>query len=404
MSAGKYGLVHYERIIHMNHRQLFFEICAGKQPSQVPFVPDITDWYLGQHRNIGEPLKYAPGVYIPDEDPIKYEKGIGIPDKFFGLSLMDIYKRYDWGIHCHIRDWYEEYYSDGVEYNEKVESNTKIVTFTTDKGCLSRTYKLAADGSWCSINYLLDDASQMEILFEVLKHTHFRLKNDRITSVINNIGDRGQADIVVNRSPFGKLLHEYLGFENTTYFMFDNIDAYYEYEKVQTDKDLELIELACKSSCSIVLICDHADSTLFSPEWYGKYCIPFYRAAGQMLRGAGKLISTHVDGNLKSLLPLMKDTGFDILDGCTPAPMFNYQPEELAESLGENMAAFVGVPSALFCDGTPSDELCSYADRIIKAFKGRAIVNVGDILPVNGSIENVITLGEHIKSYNEKVR
>lgn len=387
-------------MIFVTHRQLFFDMCAGNRPLKIPFVPDITDWYLGQHRNPGEPLKYAPGVYIPEEDSIKYEKGIGIPDKFFGLSLMDIHKKYNWGIHCHIRDWYEVSYSHDVKYEEKISSNTKIITYTTAKGMLSRTYKLASDGSWCSINYLLDNANQLEILFEVLKGTHFHLINDKVQSVINLIGDRGQADIVVDRSPFGKLLHEYLGFENATYFMFDDIDAYREYEKIQTAKDLELIELACQSTSSLVLICDHADATLFSPKWYTEYCIPFYKTAGERLRQAGKLISTHVDGNLKSLLPLMKKTGFDVLDGCTPEPMFNYKPEELADSLVDNMIAFVGIPSALFCDGTSIDELFTYANRIIKAFNGRAILNVGDILPVNGNIENVIALGEYIENYN----
>ncbi|WP_312641146.1 uroporphyrinogen decarboxylase family protein [Hydrogenoanaerobacterium sp.] len=388
----------------MTHRQLFFDVCNLKHPQQIPFAPDVTDWYLGQHRNPGESLKYGPGVYIPDDDPIKLERGIGIPDKFYGLSLMDLYKKYNWGMHAHIRDWYEEYYSDGVTYDEQIAKDTKTVTFTTSKGVLRRTYRLAADGSWCSVDYMLDDVEQMEILFEVLKATHFRLRDDNIQRVIKAIGEQGQADIVVNRSPFGKLLHEHLGFENTTYFLYDDEDAYRQYEKIQTAKDMELIELACQSSCSLVLICDHADSTLFSPEWYEKYCIPFYQAAGDKLRKAGKMISTHVDGNLKSLLPLMKDTGFDVLDGCTPAPMFNYEPEELANSLGENMVAFVGVPSALFCDGTPVEALYSYADRIIKAFGGRAILNVGDILPANGSIENVIALGEYIHRYNAKVR
>jgi hypothetical protein len=78
--------------------------------------------------------------------------------------------------------------------------------------------------------------------------------------------------------------------------------------------------------------------------------------------------------------------------------MFDYEPEALAENLPEGMFAFIGVPSALFCDGTPIDDICAYAGRLIEVFDGRAILNVGDILPVNGNIEHVITLGEHIKS------
>ena len=387
----------------MTYRELFKNVCKGNRPDQVLFAPDITDWYLGQHRKLGEPLKFGPGVYIPDDDPIKFEHGIGIPESFYGMSLMEIHQKYEWSLHAHIRNWYEEYYTDAVQFEEQVDGPLKMIRYKTKKGTLERTYKLAADGSWCSINYLLDAPNQIEILFEVINATRFRLVDEKICQVMKAIGEQGHSDIVINRSPFGKMLHEYLGFENTTYFMHDDIEAYRTYEQIQTLKDLELIDLAGNSSCPLIIIVDHADSTLFSPEWYEKYCIPFYQEAGLRLRKTSKLISTHVDGNLKSLLPLLKDTGFDLLDGCTPAPMFNYSLEELALSLGENMSAFVGVPSSMFCDGSTIEEVCSYADKIINAFQGRAILNVGDILPVNGSIEKVIALGSHVHAYNKRI-
>ena len=385
----------------MTHRELFFDIVNGKRPARIPFVPDITDWYGGQHRNPGEPLNYGPGVFVPQDDPIKFERGIGIPEEFYGMSLMDIHEKYDWGIHVHSRDWYEETYSDAIEYTETIEGDTKTISFKTPKGTLDRVFRLAADGSWGSLDYLMDSAEDMDILFEIIKGTRFRLRDDHILRDLAAIGQRGQSDIVVNRSPFGKLLHEYLGFENTAYLLFDNPDAYRRYEEIQTAKDMELIDLACQSSCSIVLICDHADATLFAPEWYRNYCIPFYQAAGKRLRAAGKYISTHLDGNLRSLLPLMPASGFDILDGCTPEPMFDYTPEALAETLTDNMYAFVGVPSAIFCDGTPLDTILAYTDRLIRLSQGKFIINVGDILPVTGRMDYVIAMGKHIQAYNK---
>ena len=128
--------------------------------------------------------------------------------------------------------------------------------------------------------HLMDDAAEMDILLEIIRGTHFRLLDENIRRDLAAIGDRGQSDIVVNRSPFGKLLHEYLGFENTAFLLYDDPQAYRAFEEVQTAKDLELIDLACRSSCSLVLVCDHADATLFSPQWYEAYCIPFYRQAG----------------------------------------------------------------------------------------------------------------------------
>jgi hypothetical protein len=88
------------------------------------------------------------------------------------------------------------------------------------------------------------------------------------------------------------------------------------------------------------------------------------------------------------------------LDGCTPAPMFNFEVEELAEAMPEGMCAFCGVPATLFCQNLSNENLFVFADRIMTALKGRGIVNVGDILPADGDIEQVIALGKHVKHRN----
>ena len=50
-------------------------------------------------------------------------------------------------------------------------------------------------------------------------------------------------------------------------------------------------------------------------------------------------------------------------------------------------------------DGTGEEELFALADRILRAFHGRVILNVGDILPANGDIRKVIALGEYVKRH-----
>lgn len=266
-------------------------------------------------------------------------------------------------------------------------------------GSLTRHWQLAADGSWASLDYWMDGPEDLPVLESLVDAERYTLLDENIRRVLDGIGEMGQADIVVNRSPFGKLLHEYLGFAQTVFLLEDEPELCEHFLEVQTRKDKELMELAAASSCSLVLICDHADSTLFSPTMYRQWCIPFYKQAGEILGRANKFVSTHLDGNLHTLLPLMAQTGFHILDGCTPAPMFDYEPEELAASLAPEQTAFVGVPSALFCDGTGEEELFALADRILRAFHGRVILNVGDILPANGDIRKVIALGEYVKRH-----
>ena len=150
-----------------------------------------------------------------------------------------------------------------------------------------------------------------------------------------------------------------------------------------------------------MIISDHADENLIAPPYYLEYCIPFYNKACDILHQAGKIVSTHLDGNFKGHMPLLDKTGFDLLDGCTPAPMNNYEVEELAEALPASQLTYLGVPATLFCQGLDTSEILSFGERIYHNLAGRAILNVGDILPPNGDIEQVVALGEHLKALNE---
>jgi uroporphyrinogen-III decarboxylase len=198
---------------------------------------------------------------------------------------------------------------------------------------------------------------------------------------------------VISRSPFGKLVHEYLGFDKTIYALADYEDEVCELLEFIEEHDLKIIEMAADAPCKLVIISDHADENLISPRQYRDYCIPYYQKACGILHRKGKFVSTHLDGNIKGYLPILGDTGFDLLDGCTPHPMFNYLPEELAAAPGRP-ACYLGIPATLFVTDTPVNAICDFGLRIAAAFGRKVIVNVGDILPPNGDIEKVIAAGK----------
>lgn len=126
------------------------------------------------------------------------------------------------------------------------------------------------------------------------------------------------------------------------------------------------------------------------------------RQACDILHEAGKFVSTHLDGNFRGRFPHLAATGFDLLDGCTPAPMFNCEVEKLRAVLPEGVYAFVGVPPSLFCQGLPAEQILSLGDRIQESFRGRGFLNAGDILPPDGDIEQVVALGEAARGWNRR--
>ena len=76
--------------------------------------------------------------------------------------------------------------------------------------------------------------------------------------------------------------------------------------------------------------------------------------------------------------------------------MFNYEPEELAGATGENLHCYCGVPATLLTQQLPTEEIVDFGLRIARAFKNRVFVNIGDILPPEGDIEQVIGVGQAV--------
>ena len=384
----------------MTLRESFFAAVRGEPLERAPFFPDITSWYALTRIPLGQEQPYFPGQYIPDDSAIH-----DLPSRLSGplatLTFTDFYRELGWGLPVHVYDWCEERYVGGVEKVIRQAESHRTVTFHTPRGDLERTYKLDAEGTWSEYGHMVKLPAELDIVRCIVAATRFEPHHERIQRFLRDTEEFGVCDLVVNRSPFGKLIHEYMGFEQVAYALNDDPAAVLELMAFQEEKDLELIRLAALAPGSIVIISDHADENLISPAWYRTYCMPFYHKACAILHQAGKLVSTHLDGNFKGYLPFIGDTGFDLLDGCTPAPMFNYEPEELAAATcgaggKRRLGCYCGVPACLFTTGTLPAALADFAERIARAFEQRVIVNVGDILPPNGEIDGVIEIGRRM--------
>ena len=384
----------------MSQRELFFQVIRGGEATIVPFFPDITEWYKVRRISLDKVHEVPTGNFIPDDAPF-HGNSFGMPQEFADWTYLDFYRNFDWGLPVHIYDWCDFTYK-ACEHVVRHQGNRIVRQFKTPRGAIERIDGIAADGSLCPMKYFIGDEDDWKPLFYVLEHTEAVPNYERIKKILDGIGELGVADIVLWRSPFGKIVSEYAGLERTVYQLADNPGVVNHLLKLQTEFDLDVVRLAAESPAEIVILSDHADQQLINPVWYEKYCLPFYLEVSEILHARGKLFSTHLDGNIKALFPLVARSGFDLLDGCTPAPMTNYEVEGLASALTGDMKSYCGVPSVFFVGDTNIREIIAFAERILGALAGRVILNVGDILPAHGDIYKVVELGKWVAKTNRE--
>lgn len=381
----------------MTPRERYFALLEGRDLDRTPFFPDITTWYERHRSPAGSPQASFAGAFIPDDAPLHNQPGT-LPERFARHTFLDIYREFDWGLPIHLYGW------GGFEYNrcavQDVKTDTHWTrTFHTPDGDLRKVLQLAEDGSWAPVELPAKSIDDLELL-KTLAADQRIVPNPQAYHDFRAATDPfGVCDVVINRSPFGKLVHEYLGFQETVFALLDDEARIREYLDVQEQADLEVVHAIAEYPARVVILSDHADQTLISPTYFETYCLPFYRKVCDILHDAGKIVSTHLDGNFKGFFPLLERTGLDLLDGCTPAPMFNYEVEELAELCNTTrLNAYCGVPSALFCDSTSREDILAFGRRIEEAFDRRVLLNIGDILPPHTDIETVIQLGEQTRN------
>lgn len=383
----------------MSHRDRFFALLEGRELDRAPFFPDIQSWYDARRVPAGEEQKYGPGCFIPDDDPYHRVAGT-MPPQYASWTFLDFYRKFDWGLPVHLYGWCATERVD-CDVSTITRGRERVTTLSTPRGTLCKTDLLAGDGSWAPTEHYAKSLDDLEIIRWLVAHERRIPDAAKYHRFRRATDDFGVCDITIHRSPFGKLVHEYMGFEEVIYALADDEQRVMEFLEFQEKYDLELIRIAAAYPARLVIISDHADENLISPPNYRKYCVPFYQKACAILHEAGKLVSTHLDGNFGGYLPFIGDTHFDLLDGCTPAPMFNYEPEQLAAALRNagggtlygRMNAFCGVPATLLVQERPTDEIVAFGQRILRAFDGRVILNIGDVLPQNGDVEQVKALG-----------
>lgn len=378
----------------MTNRDLALKILSGEKTDSIPFFPDISDWYKVKRLPKEQVDQFPTGCFIADDLPL-HGNNLGMPEEFADWTYLDFYRNFNWGLHVHIYDWCSWEY-ENCDHRIVRQDDRIIREFHTPLGSISHVDGVAKDGSLSPVEHYVKSSADWKILRYVVEHTQPKADFRHISQILAGIGDMGIADIVIWRSPFGKILNEYAGLETTVFHLMDEPDLIQEILELQTEKDLAVIRLAAASPADIVIISDHADEQILNPVWYEKYCLPFYHQANEILHAKGKFVSTHLDGNFKGLFPLVKKTGFDLLDGCTPAPMTNYEIEELPAAMTATMKAYLGVPSTFFTDNTPIGIIKQYAGRIVNTLRGKVIMNIGDILPADGDIYKAMELGKWV--------
>ena len=353
----------------ITRRELNLAIFEGTA-DKVLWQPRLETW-LGYHRENGT-----------------------FPERFRGKSDFEIYDALGCSVRYAACVGIEGYSSSGeIRETEERQGNFLTITIHTPVGKL-KTIHQESYGGVKSINrriveFPVKTAADLKVLTYIVNNQQFRANPEVFRKAADNVGKRAEPTVFLSSSGFTELIKNYSGLTDTYYLLYDNPSEVEEYLEACDARDDRLITEALKLPCRIFNLGDHAIDEFTPPAILEKYLLPRWQHISSRLHRQNRYVHTHWDGNAKTILKFLKDTGLDGVEALPPVPMGNVTLEEIKEAVGNKMVVLDLLPAIHFMSHFTMKETVEFARRVIDMFAPKLIFGISDEISEVGEIEKV---------------
>jgi hypothetical protein len=369
----------------LSFRERILKIYAGERVEQVVWQPRIKFWYSGNYVQV--PLARREKSW-PRYDPT-------IPESFFGMDLLEVHDALNASIRYCAETLGIGLFAVSMKNGTKVRTRgyaendgTQVTVFDTPVGNVTEKHK----GGY-PVEHPVKHVEDLEVMKYIISEQEFSFNRPGFDLVEEVLEGRGIAQAYYKRSPFMSCVLNYIGFETMVLFLKRYKQKTEEFMRFIGEWEDKMYDILVDSPVKILNFGENIDANLSPPRYYREYCIPYYNRRIKQLHDAGKYCHIHMDGSLKDLLPLIKDTHFDGIEAATPEPQGDVTVEEIKEGLGDKVL-LDGLPATLFMKEFPEGRLEETTRRLIELFGSRLILGVSDELPPNGQIGRFKTVSK----------
>ena len=229
--------------------------------------------------------------------------------------------------------------------------------------------------SWRSghpVTYPVETLADLEVLTRIWAHSRYEEVQDSrpeesLRRVEERIGDDGLYVATTAPSPVQQLIEGDLGLERFCYFLQDHPRQMEELLAAMHRCRVQEYEiLARRTAAPAIVPVENTSSTLTSPSMYRQLSLPQIAEYARIVHKHGRKFILHMCGLLKGLLPVLKETHLDGINGLTPPTVGDTPYEAALDALGEGLILLgAGFPGQVFQKpGATAGEIQSTLDSL----------------------------------------
>ena len=145
---------------------------------------------------------------------------------------------------------------------------------------------------------------------------------------------------------------------------------------------------------------DNLESGITNPRLFTRYCLPAYRRYAEIVHRQGKKLGSHTDGNVRPLLKLLAESGLDVCESFSPAPLTPCTFEEAWETWRDGPIIWGGIPSPILEARTSEAAFREHISRLLATIGDRPIILcVVDLVMSINSIERIRYIAEQVEAH-----
>ncbi len=325
-----------------------------------------------------------------------------LPRRLQGMNIRDAYDML--GASMRYVHYYTEQpdpvaysYDKDVKVVEETRGELMYRQYITPKGTLQDVHKHTVDNTWRQVEFPVKGPDDLPAFRWLMERFNMSFNAAAFEQGSAFVGDRGVPQFWLPKSPYFALAQGWMKYENFIYAMMDRRGEVEEIMEVIDSRYDELYsQVAASGKVQIVNLGENIAMAYLSPDFFERYCLPWYEKRFGQLRAAGVYSHIHIDGYFKPLLPYLSRLPFDGLEALTPTPQGDVTLEEIRDNIGDKIL-LDGLPAVLFLSHHPREQLWECLEKVVEYFHPRLVLGISDELPEGGGEEAFNRMAEAAK-------
>lgn len=394
MTDDKTTFSQYERVA---------AVLQGRTPDHHPFVTRLETWYKSHSRSQTLPARFA-GHTLQE---VHHMVGVGqlkfmVP---YALKLRGVEVSASSNDEIVYQEWepvFENFPGmwDIISTEKPGETITQL---KTEVGTLRLRHEILPEGIYSGTDpylkeHLIKNESDYRLVEYILERMEYVPCYDRIYEQQEHLGEIAFVVPLLHRIPFQQILLEYLGEIDMFYALHDAPRQVSRLLDILDQQMLEILDQLADFKWIYVEFPDNLHSMMTNPRLFKDYCLPDYQRYTDILHRQGKKVGSHLDGDLKPLLSLIRESGLDVSESFSPKPLTNCTFQDAWEAWQGKPLIWGGIPSTILEDNVSEVEFQNYVQNLLETVGKEAIIfGVVDLFMRHNSIDRVQFIADQLE-------